>query len=109
VNYTRRAVANESETEPPPQIQWQELRSIIFTGADLLDSRPNLGPAGIPTPQFEAWITRHLAHIPREGALWSSERRDLINYDNFSIHQMDAIVELIQEGSLFGPWDAQRP
>jgi len=109
LNYTGRAVAEESTTDPAPAIQWQDLRALLFTGIDPSDNRADLGPAGIPTSQFEAWIQNHLTHIPQGEALWQSERRDLLHYDNFSIHQLEAILEIIQEGNLFGPWDPQRP
>lgn len=61
----------------------------------------HIGRAGIPRPRYVAWIREHLR--PFEGTgVYAAQERELLHWDNMGIHQMEAVLDILQENEA---WD----
>jgi hypothetical protein len=99
LNFLRIAIAEEASVPPPAIINPYDLLDLLFTGPDLESSNSIDGPIGHPTKAFRLWIYERLEglHNLDNMVQFNVQRRELLRMNNLSLHQMDAILSLMQE------------
>lgn len=96
LNYTRRAIATENNELPTRWIPTDgvTLRNLLFEREGIPDG---LGRTGVPTRQYQHWLDQRFQSLALENSsLRRTMERDLLHWDNLNIHQLEAILDLLQ-------------